>query len=147
MKYALETPDAPEAVASYSQGIVLDNVVMTSGQVALVPGEELLLDNESPTTETHRIMSNLSAILNAAGCTFSDVYSSRIYISDMRIFREVNQAYAQYFAETPPVRECVVAQPPLPGANVEISMQARMNRRTYLKARARYMLGRVGILQ
>lgn len=125
MKRVIETLDAPAAVGKYSQAIAVRNFLFTSGQIAFVAGEEMTLDNETPAAETHRVMRNLSAILGAAGCKFADVYRSRIYIASMDIFAEVNEAYGTYFEEGgEPVRECVVAQPPLDGAHVEISMDA-----------------------
>lgn len=126
MREIISTPNAPEAVGSYSQAIRVGNMLLTAGQIALVPhSERPTLDNADITTETRRIMGNLSAILTAGGCTFNDVVRSRIYIADMTIFQEVNEEYAKYFeAGNEPVRECVVAQPPLEGANVEISMDA-----------------------
>lgn len=129
MKRVIETLEAPAAVGKYSQGLIVGNFVFTSGQIALIAGEGKTLDNATPAAETHRVMKNLSAVLGAAGCKFADVYRSRIYISSMDIFAQVNEAYGTYFEEgTEPVRECVVAQPPLDGAHVEISMDATIPR-------------------
>lgn len=129
MKRVIETLEAPAAVGKYSQGLIVGNFVFTSGQIALIAGEGKTLDNATPAAETHRVMKNLSAVLGAAGCKFADVYRSRIYISSMDIFAQVNEAYGTYFEEgTEPVRECVVAQPPLAGAHVEISMDATIPR-------------------
>jgi 2-iminobutanoate/2-iminopropanoate deaminase len=124
-KHCVVTSEAPAAVGKYSQGVVVGNFLFTSGQIALIAGEGKTLDNSTVAAETHRVMQNLSAILGAVGCKFADVYRSRIYIADMDMFSEVNAVYGTYFEEgEEPVRECVVAQPPLPGAHVEISMDA-----------------------
>lgn len=128
MKEVITTADAPEAVGAYSQAVRVGNLVVTAGQIALIPGE-MRLDNKDIPTETRRIMSNLSAVLAAAGCTFEDVIRSRIYITDKRIFSEVNAVYKEYFAPgNEPVRECVVAAPPLDDTHVEISMDAYVER-------------------
>lgn len=123
MKHYIHTPDAPGAVGAYSQGVVSRGLLFTAGQVALRP--EGGLANSSVEGETHQVMANLRAILGAAGCSFVDVVQTRIYITDQELFPRVNTAYAEYFTEgQEPVRECVVAAPPLEGAHVEMSMIA-----------------------
>jgi 2-iminobutanoate/2-iminopropanoate deaminase len=97
----------------------------TAGQVALTPAGELV--NDSIETETHQVMANLRAILATAGCDFSNVVHTKIYIADSGLFARVNEVYATYFSsDQKPARECVVAAPPLPGARVEISMIAEL---------------------
>jgi len=119
------TPEAPAAVGPYSQGTITGNLVYTAGQIALTPAGELL--NSSIEEETHQIMTNLQAILGAAGCKLADVIQARIYITEKEFFPRVNAVYAEYFSENEtPARECVVAQPPLDGAHVEISMIAEL---------------------
>ena len=128
-KQPINTPEAPAAVGAYNQGIIDTKLglVHTSGQIALVPGEAGVLANGSIEEETHQIMHNLAAVLGAAGCAFADVYQSRIFIADQAFFAHVNAAYSEYFEEgSEPVRECVVAAPPLDGAHVEISMAAML---------------------
>lgn len=125
MKQYINTPHAPEAVGAYSQGVVSRGLLFTAGQVALKP--EGGLANGSVEEETHQVMANLHAILGAAGCKFADVVQTRIYITDQNLFSRVNKAYAEYFVEgEEPVRECVVAAPPLEGTHVEMSMIAEV---------------------
>lgn len=125
----INTLNAPAAIGPYSQGIATGNVVYTAGQIALTP--EGKLANGSIEQETHQVMANLQAILTAANCQFSDVVFSRIYITRQEIFKQVNAVYAEYFpAGNLPARECVVAQPPLDGAHVEISMIAETSRQS-----------------
>lgn len=121
----IETKEAPAAVGPYSQGVVMGDMLYTAGQIALTP--EGSLANESIEQETHQIMANLQAILGAAGCQFANVGFTRIYIAEQEFFPRVNTVYAEYFPEgETPARECVVAQPPLQGAHVEISMIAEI---------------------
>jgi 2-iminobutanoate/2-iminopropanoate deaminase len=122
MKY-ITTPDAPAAVGPYSQGVITGNLLYTAGQIALTPAGKLA--NETIEAETHQIMANLQAILAAAGCDFSNVVQTRVYITSKELFPLVNEVYAQYFpVDSQPARECVVASPPVAGAHVEISMIA-----------------------
>jgi len=121
----ISTPEAPAAVGPYSQATITGNLVITAGQIALTPEGELR--NGSIEEETHQIMANLQAILNAAGCRLADVLQTRVYITEKELFPRVNTVYAEYFQEgETPARECVVAAPPLEGAHVEISMMAEL---------------------
>jgi 2-iminobutanoate/2-iminopropanoate deaminase len=121
----IHTAEAPAAVGPYSQGIVTGNLLYTAGQIALTPGGKLI--EGTIEDETHQVMANLKAILGAAGCRFANVVQARIYITDMELFSRVNEVYAQYFPEgEEPVRECVIAAPPLEGAHVEMSMVAEV---------------------
>lgn len=124
MKY-IHTSDAPAAIGPYSQGVVTGNLLYTAGQIALTSEGKLI--DETIEAETRQIMANLQAILSAAGCDFSNVVHSKIYITDNSLFSKVNEVYAEYFSpDQKPARECVVAAPPLPGAHVEISMVAEI---------------------
>lgn len=119
----IQTTAAPAAAGPYSQGIIAGGLLYTAGQIALTTDDKLA--NATIETEVRQIMANLQAILEAGGCTFANVVHARIYIADRALFGEVNAIYASYFADTiKPARECVVAQPPLEGANVEISLIA-----------------------
>lgn len=129
MKQIVTSPEAPEALGPYSHATIVraGYIVSTAGQIALIPGKGNTLDNKTPAAETHRVMRNLSAILKAAGCSFEDVFHSEIFISRADIFKEVNEAYGEYFDQgNEPSRTCVVAGIPMPGANVEIRMQASL---------------------
>lgn len=128
----LYTPNAPAAVGPYAQAVVRGNfltgkTLYASGQIALTP--EGVLVNNNVEEETHQVMKNISAILGAAGCRFSDVIQTRIYLRDDELFKPVNSVYGDYFQKgQEPVRECVVAAPPLEGANVEMSVLAAVPR-------------------
>jgi 2-iminobutanoate/2-iminopropanoate deaminase len=126
----INTTEAPAAVGPYSQGIVTGNLLYTAGQIALTAEGQLI--KGSIEEETHQVMTNLKAILGAAGCRFANVVQTRVYITDMELFPRVNEVYAQYFPKDEvPVRECVVAAPPLEGAHVEMSMIAEVPTITY----------------
>lgn len=122
MKQKIETDKAPKAVGPYSQAIVNDNLIFTSGQIHLTPDGKLL----DGTIEelTHQVMKNLKNVLEKAGVTFNEVVKTTIYVTDMSVYGKINQAYGSYLKDPYPARETVcVKELPL-GAKVEISMIA-----------------------
>jgi len=126
VKRIINTPDAPEALGAYNQGVVSGNLLFTAGQIALTK-ENRRVEDDSIESQTRQVMANLTAVLGAAGCHMSDVVMSRIFIRDQAFFAEVNRVYAEYFEGIePPARECVVAAPPVEGFDVEVSMIARI---------------------
>lgn len=125
MKSIIETAQAPAAIGPYSQAIVAGGMVYTSGQIAIDPATGLLYmpDLEA---ETHRVMNNLKAVLEAAGSNFDKVVKTTIFLSDMAHFTTVNGIYASYFSPNAPLpaRETVQVAGLPKGVNVEISMVA-----------------------
>ncbi len=124
MKKIIYTKDAPEPIGPYSQATMVDNVLYTSGQIAINPATGKLV-LESIEEETRQVMENLKAVLKAAEMTFENVFKTTIFISDMHNFSKINAIYGNYFnTETAPARETVeVANLPL-FVNVEISVIA-----------------------
>jgi len=122
MKNKVETSNAPKATGPFSQAIINDNLVFTSGQVYLTPEGKLL--EGTIEEQTHQIMKNLKAILESAGVAFSNVVKTTIYVTDMSVYVKINEVYGSYMEEPYPARETVcVKELPL-GAKIEISMVA-----------------------
>jgi 2-iminobutanoate/2-iminopropanoate deaminase len=120
MNTIINTPQAPAPIGPYSQAVLANNTLYISGQIALHPSTgELVMDNIA--TETHQVMHNAQAILQAAGFTFADVVKCTILLSDMGLFTDVN---AEYFASNPPARETFAVKGLPKNVNVEISMIA-----------------------
>ena len=119
----IHTKDAPAPIGPYNQAIQAGNLVFVSGQVALDPltGE---MNNADLTAETHQVMKNLQAVLNAAGCDFSHIVKTTIFLSDMQLFTQVNEIYGSYFKSDYPARETVAVKGLPKNANVEISVIA-----------------------
>jgi 2-iminobutanoate/2-iminopropanoate deaminase len=123
MKKIIATKNAPDAIGPYSQAVMINGFLYTSGQVAIDPasGEFLMGTIEE---ETHQVMKNLQAVLTEAGLGFEHVVKTSIFIQDMDDFKAINEVYASYFKGNYPARETVeVARLPK-DANVEISMIA-----------------------
>ena len=121
MKTILFTPNAPAPIGPYSQAVLINDTLYTSGQIAIHP-QTGALETQDITIETTRVMENLKAILEAAGMTFDNVVKCTIFISNMNDFGKINAVYGGYFKdEMAPARETVqVARLPKE-VNVEIS--------------------------
>lgn len=117
----IQTSDAPEPIGPYNQAIVHNGLLYMSGQIALDP-ESGELVQDSLAAETHQVMRNLKAVMDAAGTNFNKAIKTTIFLSDMSLFAEVNAIYGKYFDGHFPARETVAVKGLPKGVNVEISM-------------------------
>lgn len=123
MKKIISTKNAPGAIGPYSQAVMINGFLYTSGQICINPENgELVMD--SIQNETHQVMKNLKAILTEAGMDFSHVIKTGIFLQSMNDFATVNDIYASYFTSDYPARETVEVAKLPKGVNVEISMVA-----------------------
>jgi 2-iminobutanoate/2-iminopropanoate deaminase len=81
-------------------------LVFTSGQVAIDPGTQQIVEGDI-SAQTERVMKNLSGILKAAGCGLRDVVRCTVFLKDMNDFAAMNAVYAKYFETAPPARSTV----------------------------------------
>jgi len=123
MKTKIETPLSPLPKTSpFSQAIVVNNFVYTSGQVHLKPDGTMV--NGSIEEKVTQVMNNLKNILEAVGTDFSNVVKATVYVTDMAYYGKINEVYSTYFSDPFPAREVVcVKELPLK-ADVEISLVA-----------------------
>jgi 2-iminobutanoate/2-iminopropanoate deaminase len=121
MRKVIFTPNAPKPIGPYSQAIQQGQTLYVSGQIALDPvSGELVTQNIE--AETHRVLDNLGAILQAADMDFSHVAKCTVFVKDILQFTRINAVYATYFpAEGAPARELVEVAALPRGVNVEIS--------------------------
>ena len=124
---AVRTDAAPAPVGPYSQAVVHAGVVYCSGQIPLDPETGSLVDGDIE-AQTERVISNLHAILEAAGTSLARVVRTTVYVTDLALFGRVNEVYARLFCGDPaPARATVqVAALPL-GAEVEIDAIAALD--------------------
>lgn len=99
------TKQAPEAIGPYSQGMVVNNVFYSSGQIPLTAAGELVEGNIQE--QTHQVFANLKAVLAEAGASLETVIKTTVFISNMDEFGAINEVYGQYFDEHKPARSCV----------------------------------------
>ncbi|EDM37551.1 endoribonuclease L-PSP family protein [Pedobacter sp. BAL39] len=123
MKQIFNTNNAPAPIGPYSQAVMANGFLFLSGQVAINP-ETGEVTESSIAAETHQVMRNIKAVLMEASCTFAHVVKTTIFLTDMSLFAEVNEAYASYFENNFPARETVAVKGLPKGVNVEISMTA-----------------------
>jgi 2-iminobutanoate/2-iminopropanoate deaminase len=120
MKKIINTKNAPAPIGPYSQAVMVDNTLYTSGQIAINPvTNELEIDEIK--AETKLVMENLKAVLVGAGMDFSNVIKCSIFISDMNNFAQINEVYGNYFTNNFPARETVEVACLPKSVNVEIS--------------------------
>jgi 2-iminobutanoate/2-iminopropanoate deaminase len=107
-KTHIQTSGAPAAVGPYSQAIVANGFVFCSGQVAIDPGTNELVEGDIR-VQTRRVMDNLEAVLEAAGSGLHYAVDTVVYLANFHDFAAMNEVYAEYFTETPPARSTVQA--------------------------------------
>ncbi len=121
MKKIIESKNAPAPVGPYSQAVQVANLLFVSGQIAIDPGSGTLVTTDIE-SETKQVMTNLQAIIEAAGATMQDVVKCSVFVKDMHLYARINDVYATYFDEkTAPARELVEVANLPKFVNVEIS--------------------------
>lgn len=124
MKY-VATDQAAAAIGPYSQGIVVNGMFYSSGQIPLKADGQFV--DGAIAEQTHQVFQNLKAVLAEAGSSLDQVVKTTVFIKDMNDFAELNEIYASYFGEHKPARSTVeVARLPK-DAKVEIEVIALVN--------------------
>ncbi|GIW33805.1 RidA family protein [Meiothermus sp.] len=101
----VQTNHAPQAIGPYSQAIVANGMVFCSGQIPLTPSGDLVTGDVE--AQTHQVMKNLGAVLEAAGSSMAKVVQTTCYLADMNDFPVFNKVYAEYVKEPFPARATV----------------------------------------
>jgi len=124
-KTTIQTDHAPKAIGPYSQAVCTGNLLFTSGQLGMDPNTgELPTDIQE---QARQSLSNVKAIVEAAGGNMSQVLKTTVFLKDMNDFQIVNDIYSQFFSEPYPARSAVqVARLPK-DALVEIEAIARVS--------------------
>lgn len=118
----VQTNQAPAAIGPYSQGIIVNNLFYSSGQIPLT-AEGNMVDGDVK-AQTHQVFHNLTAVLTEAGASLETVVKTTVFIKNMDDFAAVNEVYGEYFSNHKPARSCVeVARLPK-DALVEIEVVA-----------------------
>ena len=104
-KTIVATPDAPQAIGTYSQAVKVGDTVYLSGQIGLDPGSMQLVDGIE--AQIHQVFTNLRTVCQAAGGSLSDVVKLNVFLTDLGHFSRVNAIMAEYFGQTYPARAAV----------------------------------------
>ncbi len=118
----IATKGAPAAIGPYSQAIKVQNMLFTSGQIALDPVSGNLC-GDSVREQAERVMKNLEEVLKAAGTSFENVIKTVCFLADIEDFAAFNEVYGKYIT-TAPSRSCVAVKDLPKGALVEVEVIA-----------------------
>lgn len=102
------TDKAPAAIGPYSQAMILNGVLLTSGQIPVDPatGE---ISGDTIETQAEQVMKNLGEVLKEAGSSFEKAVKTTCFLADMGDFAKFNEVYAKYFVNKP-ARSCVAVK-------------------------------------
>lgn len=101
----VETKNAPAAIGPYSQGIIINNMFYSSGQIPLTAEGDLVEGDVKE--QAHQVFKNVQAVLEAADSSIDSVVKTTLFIKDMDQFATINEVYAEYFSAHKPARSCV----------------------------------------
>lgn len=104
----IHTQSAPKAVGPYSQAIVSNGFVFTSGQIAINPDTNTV-EATDINGQSEQVMKNLKAVLEAAGSSFGKAVKTTCFLADMNDFAAFNEVYGRYFTSLP-ARSCVAVK-------------------------------------
>ena len=104
----ISTDKAPAAIGPYSQAIMANGFLFTSGQIPINPATGNV-DAEGITDQAEQVMINLKAVLEEAGTSFDNVVKTTCFIADMGDFAAFNEVYAKYITSAP-ARSCVAVK-------------------------------------
>lgn len=102
----ISTDRAPKAIGPYSQAVTGNGLAFLSGQIPLDPATGQLVEGDVA-VQTERVLENLKAVLEAAGCSLASVVKTTVYLKDMGEFAQMNEVYGRYFPTQPPARATV----------------------------------------
>ena len=122
----VSTAGAPKAIGPYSQAVISNGFLFTAGQVALDPAKGELVGG-GITEQTTRALENLRAVLREAGCDFSQVVKTTVFLIDMGDFTAMNEVYGRVFGSHRPARSTVAVAALPRGARVEIEVIATVS--------------------
>jgi len=106
MRQLVMAPDAPKAMGAYSPAIKAGNLLFISGQIPVDPTTGSLIDGDIA-AQADQVMRNLTALLRAAGASFTNVVRTTVYLADMNDFAAMNEVYSKYIVDPPPARATV----------------------------------------
>ncbi len=106
MREVVATDNAPKAIGPYSQAIRAGGMIFCSGQIALDPVSNTLIEGDVA-KQTERVLKNLSAVLRQAGTSMDKVVKTTVFLKSMNDFAAMNEVYGRFFEKQPPARSTV----------------------------------------
>ncbi len=124
MKF-ISTKEAPAAIGPYSQAVVANGMIYTSGQIPM--NEKGVIEATDVVNQAHQVMKNLFYVLEAANAHFNDVVKTTIFLTNMDDFDKVNEVYSHYFGHHKPARSTVAVKTLPKNVLIEIECMAIAN--------------------
>lgn len=124
MKF-VSTTKAPAAIGPYSQAVIANGFIYTSGQIPM--DEKGVIVANDVVNQAHQVMKNLFYVLEAAGAHFNDVIKTTIFLTDMDDFEKVNAVYSHYFGHHKPARSTIAVKTLPKNVLIEIECIALAN--------------------
>ena len=118
-KKVVNTDQAPAAIGPYSQAVKVGEMVFVSGQIPIDPATGDIVQGDIK-AQTRQVLTNLNAVLTAAGSSLEKTVKTTVYITNMDEFTQVNEVYSEFFKDQPPARACVEVSRLPKGVAVEI---------------------------
>jgi len=106
MRSVITTPNAPKAIGPYSQAIRARGLVFVSGQVAIDPATQQVIEGDVA-AQTERVIKNVLAILSSAESSLDQVVRTTVFLKNMNDFAAMNEVYGKFFNAAPPARSTV----------------------------------------
>ncbi|MBC8213692.1 MAG: reactive intermediate/imine deaminase [Candidatus Marinimicrobia bacterium] len=119
MREVISTNDSPTPIGTYSPGIKTDNLIFTSGQIAINPETGEMVQDDFA-SEIRQAMDNLKAIIEAGGSSMNKIVKITVYLTDLKNYDILNRVFSVYFTDELPARSAVEVSALPKGANVEI---------------------------
>lgn len=122
----IQTKAAPQAIGAYSQGMINEGLVFTSGQIPIDQETAELVQGDFK-GEVRQTLKNLDAVLSAGGSSLNSVIKLTVFLTDLKLFPQLNEVFSEFFPTEPPARSAVeVSALPL-GARIEIEAIGALN--------------------
>ncbi|OGG15409.1 hypothetical protein A3D77_07770 [Candidatus Gottesmanbacteria bacterium RIFCSPHIGHO2_02_FULL_39_11] len=121
------TPNAPQAIGPYSQGVVIGDLVFVSGQIPINPKTKEIVKGDI-SKQTKQVLENIKSILEDAGSGMESVLKTTVYMTDLSKFSDMNKVYETYFEKPFPARATVQVAVLPKGSPIEIECIAYIKR-------------------
>ena len=121
----ISTPNAPIAIGPYSQAVIVNGCIYTSGCIPIDPKTNELFTGDIK-AQSKLCLENLRELLKAGHADMTDVFSTHVYLKDMAQFGEFNSIYEQFFKPPYPARVCIQAAKLPKDAGIEIEAIAKI---------------------
>lgn len=108
MNKVISTTKAPGAIGPYSQAIVANNILYTSGQIPIDPATGEVVNGDI-SVQAEQVCKNVAAVIEESGTSFENVIKTTCFLADMGDFAAFNEVYAKYFVSKP-ARSCVAVK-------------------------------------